>query len=72
MVALSMKAGQFVGYVAATIDGNKDLQECAKKNYLNDIAGKSARLFASAPPNRSHSSHLNLMIAISMVCADTK
>jgi len=56
------------GYIAATIDSNKNLRECLSHKSINEITASSARLLSITPSNTSYSAYMSATAAISIIC----
>ena len=69
-------AFQFRGYVAATLDhlsiGAEQINECARKYSLNDIAARSAALIESTPSDGAMISAVEVHSAIIVACDAVK
>lgn len=69
-------AFQFRGYVAAALDhlsiGTEQINECARKYRLNEIAARSAALIESTPSDREMISAVEVHSAIIVACDAVK
>jgi hypothetical protein len=69
-------AFQFRGYVAAALDhlsiGTEQINECASKYRLNEIAARSAALIESSPSDREMISAVEVHSAIIVACDAVK
>lgn len=70
LVETSMKAAEFKGYIAASLDRaqDKDVQECAKVLPVNDIAYRTAVLITSNPLDRSGLALASILASLKLVC----
>lgn len=76
LLDLSIKAAEFSGYVAGTIDQQEfdehRLVECSHRNTLTVIAGRTAAVLTSIPLDRSKPAGLAVLLAIHYACDDLK
>jgi hypothetical protein len=71
-LSTALMAGEFKGYVAAVVDGgankNPELENCAKKNTVNEIAVRTAILLTAMPFDRSGIAAARIHLAVLMAC----